>query len=443
MAIDVDALSRIARRLGYLPLAIDQAGTYIATHQLPLAEYLPKYEARFIDIMNRPSRGPTRYRANVCTTWEASFRVLEAENIAASRLALLLGFFSADVLTDLLSRGRDTPLGKWSYIWQIHGTNFQLRAGHDLESTVAPLLSYSLVKYSAGGERLRVHPVVHMWIREHLTLVERQRQTQSAVRYISKAVRSEKMDQTGYWIFLTRVRPDLDACVENLRRYIISDNISIDNLEGILGDTELIAQVHCDLGLFSRAEMLYEGVRAFRVRAVGQDHPDTLSTLFKLAHVHSMQGNYCKAEWMCGTVANARQEMLGRYHPDTLTTLCELADIYSKWGKSELAEDTYESALKIGRILYGRNSPSELFVYSRLADVYLKQGLCFEAERTHRLVLESRRKLLGTSTCILSYRCLSSPAYIPSREDTLKLERSAGRYTWPMQKPSGPNILTL
>ena len=42
----------ICEKLGYLPLAIDQASAYIAVRRLPLPEFLVHYKAREEEILN-------------------------------------------------------------------------------------------------------------------------------------------------------------------------------------------------------------------------------------------------------------------------------------------------------------------------------------------------------------------------------------------------------
>jgi hypothetical protein len=66
----------ICSKLGFLPLAIDQAGAYIAAGGISLKEYLPLYEKHFAKVASEvPAEGVWEYEARVFTTWEVSSKL--------------------------------------------------------------------------------------------------------------------------------------------------------------------------------------------------------------------------------------------------------------------------------------------------------------------------------------------------------------------------------
>ena len=81
----------IVRKVGALPLALDQAGSYVSAMQTTFSMYLLKFESAFTTVTaNRPPEGVWHYRNDtVFTTWEVSFNALGAE---AQELLLLFGF---------------------------------------------------------------------------------------------------------------------------------------------------------------------------------------------------------------------------------------------------------------------------------------------------------------------------------------------------------------
>ena len=93
------------KQLGHLPLAIEQAGAYIYAHQLPLGEYLPKYQSSFQAVMNKRPRGLGTYVDTVYTTWMISLNAIKAQSTAAAQLLILYGFLSNDVSDDLMLHG--------------------------------------------------------------------------------------------------------------------------------------------------------------------------------------------------------------------------------------------------------------------------------------------------------------------------------------------------
>ena len=96
----------MVRKLGALPLALDQAGSYVSAMQIPLSKYLLRFDGTFAEVTaKRPPAVVWQYRSDtVFTTWEVSFNALSP---AAQELLLLLGFFdNQSIPEELLPLGR-------------------------------------------------------------------------------------------------------------------------------------------------------------------------------------------------------------------------------------------------------------------------------------------------------------------------------------------------
>ncbi len=77
--------------MGYLPLAIEQAGAYIWAQSAALAEYLLEYKSSFQSVTEKMPEGLEGY-ATVYTTWQISLEAIKAENLQAAELLHLYGF---------------------------------------------------------------------------------------------------------------------------------------------------------------------------------------------------------------------------------------------------------------------------------------------------------------------------------------------------------------
>jgi hypothetical protein len=105
---ETSAAEEVAKRLGSLPLAIDQAGAYIAARQITFQKYLSLYERNFKNIMKEKLLSTAwAYRdKTIITTWEVSFEAIKAENEEAADLLLICAFISnQDIWEDMLNRG--------------------------------------------------------------------------------------------------------------------------------------------------------------------------------------------------------------------------------------------------------------------------------------------------------------------------------------------------
>ena len=103
----------IVEKLGALPLALDQAGSYISAMQISFRKYLVRFECAFAEVTaKKPPTVVWQYRSDtVFTTWEVSFNALSP---AAQELLLLLGFFDNQSIPEEL-----LPLGRLSKEFRI------------------------------------------------------------------------------------------------------------------------------------------------------------------------------------------------------------------------------------------------------------------------------------------------------------------------------------
>ena len=87
--------------MGALPLALNQAGSYITAMQIPFSKYLFRFESAFVEVTTKkPPTVVWQYRDDtVFTTWEVSFNALGP---AAQELLLLFGFLDNESIPEEL-----------------------------------------------------------------------------------------------------------------------------------------------------------------------------------------------------------------------------------------------------------------------------------------------------------------------------------------------------
>src|SRR5262249_11840910 len=83
----------IARELGGLALALDQAGASIDPQRLSLAEYLERWEAKREDVLRWHDEDLMGSPASVAVTWETSFAQLDP---AQQQLLLILSWMAPE-----------------------------------------------------------------------------------------------------------------------------------------------------------------------------------------------------------------------------------------------------------------------------------------------------------------------------------------------------------
>jgi len=103
-----DQALTLLETLGYLPLALEQAGSFIYNLQLPspISEYLKMYRENGQFLLNQTaSPKDFTYRAEtVFTTWEISFAAINKTLPQAADLLLMCSFFANNDLWEDLFR---------------------------------------------------------------------------------------------------------------------------------------------------------------------------------------------------------------------------------------------------------------------------------------------------------------------------------------------------
>jgi len=82
-----------------------------------------------------------------------------------------------------------------------------------------------------------------------------------------------------------------------------------------------LASIYGNQGRWEEAKELEERVMEARKTRLGEDHPDTLMSMHKLAFTWKSQGRQADALAMMKGCAQARHRVLGPEHPYTISSL--------------------------------------------------------------------------------------------------------------------------
>ena len=176
----------IVRRLGFLPLAIDQTGSYLheKKYTLALSEFIPHYERNMKDVLNstpkiweylgRTEPGQhTESAKSVFTTWTMSFRLLEPESASGMKKSSILGViacFNENDISEALFEDYCTnvPLDGHEPLWVADfldkSGNWSHNAFEKLIQTFHKLSLIATIKKIDTLIHFSIHPLIRDWI---------------------------------------------------------------------------------------------------------------------------------------------------------------------------------------------------------------------------------------------------------------------------------------
>jgi len=403
--------SKIVKELFCLPLAIDQAGAYIASGATTLGNYLAKYsEHRKTLLSHSEFTGASKYNRSVYGTWELSCKEIQKRAkfddphraIAANSAMLLLNlfpFFHHEGITEeifsyaALQKDQKTsnpelplassmldqrllPLNK-AGAWD----NFAFREG------IRILLSFSLIKKGPSDCVYAMHPLVHTWGRDRIFLNERKQCCLMAYVTLSCSLRMDGVQPYGFWrASITHIRANMEH----------SKSESNENGVSYLDDAyDKFGTLLHEQGYFKEAKTLDNKVLDTRNRILGVEHLDTIRAMENLAATYQNLGKYTEAEKLEIQVLEARNRILGVEHPHTITAMANLAVTYRKLGKYTEAEKMEIQVLEASNRILGVEHLDTIYAMGNLAATYQDLGKYTEAEKLEIQVLDARNRILG------------------------------------------------
>src|SRR6185436_20012963 len=105
-ASDPDGAERLAKELGCLPLALEQAAAYIIKRKISFEEYLKRCAQTTVPPMEENAGGGTKYKRSVAKTWLVTMDRLSP----IARTVLRLSAFVApdDIPRAMFTEGKET-----------------------------------------------------------------------------------------------------------------------------------------------------------------------------------------------------------------------------------------------------------------------------------------------------------------------------------------------
>ena len=156
-----------------------------------------------------------------------------------------------------------------------------------------------------------------------------------------------------------------------------------------------LASTYQNQGRWMEAEELKVQIMETRKRVLGQEHPDTLTSMGNLASTYQDQGRWKEAEELEVQVVETEKRVLGQEHPSTLISMGNLALTYQNQGRWKEAEELFVQVVETEKRVLGQEHPDTLTSMGNLTSTYQKQGRWKEAEELGVQVMETRKRVLG------------------------------------------------
>ncbi|KAG8527342.1 uncharacterized protein KY384_007494 [Bacidia gigantensis] len=295
--------SEIALELGFLPLAIDQAGAYIASGECSIDGFLSTMKVHRQQLFeNDAYRGASDYDRAVYATWDVSHAALDkrAQQSAshaghAAKTALqILGIFScfhfeniaeeifrkaaeSRELFEAFEQAEDVEQGE-----EFEQANFPLELfqlssdGQWNEQSfyqgIRCLLSFSLISYDRPTRYFSMHRLVHAWASDRLKVTHNNRPCSKARAILSASIAMTSDEKTAN--FQRSLLPHIIACLR-------ADSLNMSQRSCQWYSNFAILMIQADRG--READRLFLAVAEYYKQTLGMGDKHTLNSLHGLA----------------------------------------------------------------------------------------------------------------------------------------------------------------
>jgi hypothetical protein len=414
---DRQAAAGLAKAVGGLPLALEQAAAYAQATGNSLADYLVLFRRRRAGLLARG--GPAAYGGTVAAAWALTSGQLEESAPGAAGLLRLLAFCASEAVPlRLLLRPRPGLAEQLSP--RVASAlapllDDELAAG----DAVAALRRYSLAR-PAGDGAVSVHRLVQAVTADQMPEQLRKAWRQAAAGLVEAALPDDPQ-QPADWPVFAALLPHAQAALppgsdgmdriasylgysggyvaaQEFSQALVEDRLRVLNPEhlGTLVARASLATWTGRAGDAAGARDQYAELLPIEERVLGPERRETLIARSELARWTGNAGDAAGARDQFAAVLPIEERVLGPEDRQTLTARAGLATWTGEAGDAAGARDQFAAVLPIFERVLGPERPDTLVTRGHLARWIGEAGDAAGARDQFAALLPIRERVSGS-----------------------------------------------
>jgi tetratricopeptide (TPR) repeat protein len=368
------AASVITKKLGYLPLALEQAGAYVEETRTSLEAYADLLVANRHQLLTLGQ--PNWYSETVATTWTVSISRACEEQPHARDLLGLFAYLAPDDIPRRLLHEHAEVLSE--SLRPIVSDPIQY------DRVLASLIAFSLV--SADPLRIVIHRLVQLVVRDQLTQAEQVSYHSDAVKLLAAAFPKNSTD-VATWPTCGRLLPHVLVSTESL------DGLLPEHSRDIGAVFQAAGRYLHMRGDYTDALLFFERALEARTQPNGADRIAEAETLTSLGRLYHHLANLKDAQRVTQCAIALYREVLGDGAVPVGENLIHLGRILREQGDFAAAERDAREALRILDSADGVDPSTIAAGQQVLGDVLWRRGRLADARDVFCEALRIRRSL--------------------------------------------------
>jgi tetratricopeptide (TPR) repeat protein len=372
---DKAAAEDVAKRLGCLALALDQAAGYVVECRKNLHDYAALLAKHGLDVLEKGQ--PYQYEKTVGTTWVLAFEKVQAKCPADADLLHLCAFLAPDAIyvRDLAGASKHLP----------ERLSKALADELGIDEMKAALLAFSLIR--TERDTIAIHRLVSDVMRKRMDPKVRDEWLGTALQVVNELLPVD-VDDVGAW----------PACSRWLGHALTVVNWDEAEVVEPIACARILNQAGsylCANANYNQAEPLFRRALAISERSLGSTHPHVAACLGNLAGLLQATNRLAEAEPLSRRALAIDEQNLGPSHPNVAIRLNNLAVVLRATNRLAEAEPLFRRALAIDEQNLGPSHPNVALRLINMAGLLKATNRRSEAEPLFRRALSINEQSLG------------------------------------------------
>jgi tetratricopeptide (TPR) repeat protein len=315
---DINGIPDLAKELGYLPLALEQASAFIIeTPSMTAQLYISIFRKKHLQLWDK-EKSPTNYPDTVATTWNISIERILQENPDVLGLLFICVFYAAE----------DIPI-------------FLVKQPVKDDITFGEITKY-LKKYSLieiASEKISIHRLLQLVIRDSLDADDKKLWLSRAIILLNN-IFDFNPDDPNTWAKSTMLLPHVLSVVT----YAEQEKIEPELTERLLGNA---GNYFLKFAEYEKAKEINEVILKNAERIHGSTHKEVAAALNNLGISYKYLGKFSKAESYLRRALKVNEDLFGLENMHVASAANNLGSILRDLGDYSAAKEQYERSIAI------------------------------------------------------------------------------------------------
>lgn len=320
----------LTKILGHLPLALSQAGAYIAVNRLIIDNYLDFYKTEKHTLLSDQTLPAMDQHESVYITWDMSIKDIEKNEqmTAIQKLFSFLSYSYSHKIPKLL-------LAQYLYGKTDNDAMVQLN------QVLFVLHQYSLIKLT---EHVSIHRLLQNWLNSKNKINDKARHLREMLNAIS-AIYPWKNKKTDDIAFLRLLLPHIESIYKHVQLLPTTPEVGM-----LLGDIHyFFADYYSSIGDYHASQNALHQALIIRQKHTPEDKVAIADIWYQLGKIERKLGHHQSSQQMLEKALSVQIKNFGPDHLKISYTLDHLGRVNRELGNYYNSKTLLEKALSIKR----------------------------------------------------------------------------------------------